>query len=496
MIVTAQKKSSDPVQQSLRERKARWNKKVSEFIDDLIHLKKMMNGWPSKFLMERSRITDPIPKDPATILGVLGKDFVEIVNEGNDIIAAQIAYSQTRRKKRPKQPAASPETPVSPDLTKQLSLPLSASVEMAELISVGSNPLTRFLSTLRGPRFGNSAAAIKRRARISLLTSAHQIYKLCSKFQSNIVKFKSFSDDFEGLEEANSILIEIENRWNEMFQSLQVAAKKLEDMEPKPNVVEKSPERTSGGASEVTPIGTREIPLAAPSKSTESIANRIIQEVDTKIIPDWQKASTLFLDMDQSMRVEIISLLDKYLNTDNAKMKTILAEQIVSTYNAILMGLNSVRNTNATSLSEIAELSAIAFEDYSGSGLEVQADYLLSKMHGKLLRSIITRKTNSSRLLAYNYAEDMRKGLDEFMNELEKDFIPDKLTELLSERIIKPYFVMKESLESILSTMQLDTSNLPLDQKTRLDKLIMSRKNRQLAERLVPRITFPVDTSR
>lgn len=53
--VEARTKSSDPIQESLREKKAVWNKKVSEFIDNLIHVKKMMNGFPSKFNMERSK---------------------------------------------------------------------------------------------------------------------------------------------------------------------------------------------------------------------------------------------------------------------------------------------------------------------------------------------------------------------------------------------------------------------------------------------------------
>ena len=141
MIVEAQgKKSNDPVQQALREKKAKWNKKVSAFIDDLIHVKKMMNGWPSKFLMERSRITEPLPKDPATILGALAGDFSEIVNEGNDIIASQISYSQTRKKKQPKQlnlplpatPTPAPMTPMN-DLSQQLSLPSVATTQLDEL---------------------------------------------------------------------------------------------------------------------------------------------------------------------------------------------------------------------------------------------------------------------------------------------------------------------------------------------------------------------------
>jgi hypothetical protein len=65
MIKSARKPSSDPVQEKLRQSKAVWNKEVSIFVNDLIHCKKLMNGWPSKFHMEKSFIKEPIPADPS-----------------------------------------------------------------------------------------------------------------------------------------------------------------------------------------------------------------------------------------------------------------------------------------------------------------------------------------------------------------------------------------------------------------------------------------------
>ena len=53
----------DPAQEKLRQSKAAWNKSVSAFINDVIHFKKLMNGWPSKYFKERSKITLPIPAD-------------------------------------------------------------------------------------------------------------------------------------------------------------------------------------------------------------------------------------------------------------------------------------------------------------------------------------------------------------------------------------------------------------------------------------------------
>src|SRR6478736_333926 len=98
MIKIARKPSSDPIQEKLRQMKAQWNKDVSVFITDLINLKKTMNGWPSKFNMERSFIKDPIPSDPNTIIGVLASDFQELAQRGNAIVQQQLEYSKTRRK--------------------------------------------------------------------------------------------------------------------------------------------------------------------------------------------------------------------------------------------------------------------------------------------------------------------------------------------------------------------------------------------------------------
>jgi len=91
--------SMDPVQQKLREKKSKWNKKVSELIDDLIQFKKLMNGWNNKFHTEKSFIKNPIPADPSTIIGVLAADFKDLTNEANNIIKDQLLYSKTRKQK-------------------------------------------------------------------------------------------------------------------------------------------------------------------------------------------------------------------------------------------------------------------------------------------------------------------------------------------------------------------------------------------------------------
>ena len=212
MEKTARKPSADPAQERLRQDKASWNKDVSTFVNDLIHFKKMMNGWPSKFFKERSRITQPIPADPATIIGSLAGDFQEITNRGNGIIQEQVEYAKTRRQKQPAkpqagpQPAGQPATPPAndnapkPDLTQQMGKQLAAS-RQAELIKVAdafeskyfleseaSNPISRFVTRLFNPRFGFGEAARMRRLRMAMLDNCVKSYKELKKLHAEVVK--------------------------------------------------------------------------------------------------------------------------------------------------------------------------------------------------------------------------------------------------------------------------------------------------------------------
>ena len=194
MIKEARKPSADPTQEKLRQNKAVWNKDVSAFLNDVIHIKKLMNGWPSKFYKERSKIVQPIPGDPGTILGSLANDFQELAQRGTAIVAQQAEYSKNRRQSQPKAPTeqgpATPATPAAPtppngaDLSKQL----AAWEQKYELVSEGSNPVSRFITRLRTPQMGFGDAAQKRRLRMDMLKAAAKSYKALSKMQIHVTK--------------------------------------------------------------------------------------------------------------------------------------------------------------------------------------------------------------------------------------------------------------------------------------------------------------------
>lgn len=100
MLKEGRKPSNDPAQEKLRQGKTVWNKEVSSFINDLIHVKKLMNGWPSKYYKERSKIIAPVPVDAASILNGLASQFQELSQQGASLAQQQAEYAKNRRQKR------------------------------------------------------------------------------------------------------------------------------------------------------------------------------------------------------------------------------------------------------------------------------------------------------------------------------------------------------------------------------------------------------------
>ena len=129
---TARKPSSDPVQEKLRQDKANWNKETSLFINKVLHFKKLMNGAPNLFFKQKSKITQPIPSNPTSILSSLTTEFQELAQNASGIVEEQLNYAKNHRSKQPKAPAqvalpsntpatpATPSAPATPDLSKQL----------------------------------------------------------------------------------------------------------------------------------------------------------------------------------------------------------------------------------------------------------------------------------------------------------------------------------------------------------------------------------------
>lgn len=318
MIVVAAKPSSDPKQEKLRQNKREWQKKVRLFIDDLINLKRLMGGQPSKFLKEKSNIKNPIPADPITIINSLAHSFNEITQQGNAIVQQQLDYSKTRKKKQTQQPLTqstmgSPvqtqSQPPANDLTQQL----TASIDEYQLMVLASNPFSRFFARLLNPAIGGSPKARIRKYRMSLLKSSIEIYRDLENLQAAIV-----SSSPESIFESSRIFSKISGNWEFLKTGL--------------NTYAESKEKTT-------------------TEKPKSTGNNI--PVDT-IIDDYR----LFADKLSIKRDKLVSAIVKYKKImkkqpidfeEVAKLSEIIEEE----YNKILFSLNAKYGIEGSSLKEI-----------------------------------------------------------------------------------------------------------------------------------------------
>ena len=420
MIKEGRKQSADPVQEKLREHKAKWNKTVSAFIDNLIHLKKLMNGFPSKFHMERARITEGLPQDPGTILGLLASDFNDITTEGNQIIAEQIAYSQTRKKKQQKQlnlPSVN-QSPQSPDLSKQLSLPLSASFEETQMIVEASGRFSRFLSKFKGPWFGDSPEAKANRNRKDLLNAAIELDEILKKLEADTLSYSP-----EGIMTAKVLLdtkVDDKLRYLLKLFSISNPEEKMEDKKDDKKEDKPKPQKDF-------PVGTP-IDQIPEDEIKEKTAKQLVKDV----IKDFQANYVNFDDIDMELRKQLYDLIEEYRKVpDSVKMPHI----IIDLYRKILSDLNTKRGASAASLSDLF-LAKKASQDINDVANNFLSKFLARTVH----KFNPFGSTSSLKLGVYDAIKDSRKQLDLIMDNLEEGFYPEQLSlslNSLTELIIK-----------------------------------------------------------
>lgn len=465
----ARKRSEDPAQEALRESKALWNKQVSAFIDNLIHVKKMLNGWPSKFHMEKAKITEPLPKDPTTILGVLAGDFRDIAVKGNSIIEHQIAYSQTRRKKQPGvgTPPAPPPAPA----------PVTASLEELndELTINSSNVLTRFFSKLKGPYFGKDIEAKTKRYRNNLLDSSADVYKLCSKFQEQIV-----GSGTKSITEANKTLAKIEDLILKITKSIDAAAedigyenlsvKKPLDKLPKEEI--KPQEGQEGQESEKN----------QPSKKDSRIDAALAAAKDVgEYIFNFPQVAT------DPITINIIKYAKYFIESaekDRSKVDVAAALKLLAYYEKLIAIISNEVGQTGSSLGEITR--NILTKKSASDQLNVVAQAFIKKWIGKTRHSLpFSDSASALRVSAYEYAENMREILEGIMNSLEEDldfeFIQTELNSLTTK-----FFSIQKAINAIMPEMKYlgPSSVFDQDNTEQLNKAIQQKHIREMARRL------------
>ncbi len=440
MEKTARKPSMDPVQERLRQNKALWNKEVSSFINDLIHFKKTMNGWPSKFFKERSRITQPVPADPATIIGSLAGDFQELVNKGNSVIQEQLEYSKNRRQKQPKAPAAPqqpgvPATPTAPtpeapkpDLAQQLGKGLAASSQRAELIklaaefegkylleSQASNPLTRFVARLFNPKFGFGEAARMRRLRMTMLDSCAKTFKVLKSLQAEVVKSSESS-----IESSHKMMTMAWNSWNIVYR-LVSAFKGLKpgDIKEPGGVIEDPELKKQRAIEEGRDPDEAAEPPAASSQVSTTLVNKL---------RDFRGAATfLGSNISNPQFKNLVSLVERLSAIPKGRNLSVTeVTEIEKAYDEALAATSKEAGfSNMSSFAQIAQTLITAANSTKKEAQEFRG------FLGKTRHQILPGATSGSRLEIYNLIEQAKKDVDELMDLLESGFERDRIEKLV-----------------------------------------------------------------
>lgn len=432
MIKGAQRKSMDPVQQRLRQSKSTWNKEVSAFINDLIHLKKLMNGWPNKFHKERSRITEPIPADPATILGSLAGDFQEIAQRGNALVQQQIQYSQNRRKPQPKTPEApeaptpaipaAPATPpAAPPSGAQLTQQLAASLETKYgLVAEGSNPFTRFWTRLTTPKSGFGQKAQVRRLRMDLLKAALKSYRALGRLQVQVTRSskQSVMDAYKEMKIAW-------DEWSVVSRNFNTYSNSLPDQ----------PERTEQMREEGYSPEKEESELGQPPKAKAPQVSPELTRRVGQIIQDVKSVQNLLTSMDEQ---GLLRQLDESIQSF-ASNQGIDLKEFVAQYAATLAFFNQKFGTNSKTLKGALETynkkypSTRPLPDSQPPGaaasdqLEATAQAFLRKWLGKTRHQALPGKSSGLRIQVFDLAASARQNINQVMDLLEKGLDVDAI---------------------------------------------------------------------
>jgi len=391
----ARKPYADPVQEKLRQDKALWNKGVSVFITNLINLKKTMNGSPSKYFKERSKIVQPIPANPVAIIDSLAGAFQELAQQGSSIVQEQLAYSKNRRPKQQKAPET-PKAPATPTTTApaapatDLSKQLAAWEQKYEMVVEGSNPLSRFLTRRLTRTRGVSEKHRTNRMRLNMLNSCNKARKALNRLQVEIVKSSP-----QSITESNKIMKHVWDEWAVVARTFNLQKGKPEkDNVELPTEEALSPARETLGDEPNQP--SNEVALPAPSPPPMP-PNPYVSPIDTA-----EPASP---------------------NNEAIKSEEMTEEQIKKKKIQDLVK-NVMQKTNPKPVSSATIASA---------QMEIIAQKFVKKWLGKKRHQFFSGNTSSYRLEIFELAKQARVQLNSIMNLLEKGFDTEAMSPLISQ---------------------------------------------------------------
>ncbi len=444
MEKTGQRKTyRDPALNKIIQEKAAWNKQVSALINDLIHFKKSMNGWPSKYYKERTRITQPLPVDLSGILNQITGDFQEISSRGNSILQEQAEFSKAHigRKREqalgrlekmrgPAETAPAPTAPpagAAPDLAQQLGKGLASSNRESELVKFASyledkyfleaqasNPFSRFITKLFTPTIGFGEGARIRRLRMTLLDNCVKAYKALKVLHKEIVKSSKSS-----IVNSHKMMTLVWNHWNivnRLFSAYK-AQRPHEALEQGGIIARPESIREKGRGEKPASEPAGEAPT--PQTRFDATALSTAEQYSKKVV-DYRNSSPYISTSSPAFK-ELNSVVESIMAVpQDYKINALLKSNIPGLYNQALIEVNLELGTRGNSFSQIVQ----ELNDREEGGQSKTAQRQLRKLR----HQIIPGATSSSRLEIYNKIDQIKRDLDNVMNLLEKGLDVDQLT--------------------------------------------------------------------
>jgi hypothetical protein len=430
----ARKPSQDPVQEKLRQDKANWNKNMSLFINETIHFKKLMNGAPNSFFKQKSKITEPIPANPTTILTSLISDFQALSQQANAIIDEQLSYAKNHRPKQPKDKL--PTTPPANDLSKQL----AAFEEKYDLVAQGSNPFSRLKTRLFTRTRGVSEQKRINRMRLDMLESCNRARKALNKLQVEVVRSNK-----ESIVNSHKLMQQVWNDWAivaRSFSMLKNTMKLTVDKNtelPNEDTFTEKKETLPDQVPDEAPHG-----LDTPTDNSSQIKN---------IITDY---TSNFKGLDPVSKRVLEAAITNYLKAPREE-KAINGELLISQYT------NLLNQFNASSLSQVVSQNKTPIEPTeqpaNETQLEATAQKFLKKWLGKKRHQYLSQNSSSYRLEVFEIAKQTREDLNTIMDVLEKKMDIEQLEPLVAG-INKEITNMRMILRSLHLSEKPDTTGL------------------------------------
>lgn len=440
MEKSAAKTYKDPALNKLVQEKALWNRQVSSLINDIIHFKKSMNGWPSKFYKERTRITQPIPVDLSSILGKMTGDFQDIASQGNSILREQSDFVKNHLNRKSNQALdklektqgpenAPPTAKPGPDLSQQLGKGLASQeshlVKLAtafevkyELEAMASNPISRFVTRLFNPKFGFGEKARVRRIRMTMLDNCVKSYKELKKLHKEIVKSSKSS-----ILSSHKMMTLVWNYWNAVnryfstYKSIRPEIAKEDGglIEVPALRTERSEEQKEQANEEAREQGQE--PEESPSEPP------LVDEIP---LLKFERAKNLIKDTinfgarlksPKGTTSELTALVNTLTSLPKKDMfNAITKSNIDEVYQRAVANLNQELSTNGVSFKDIAK----QLTQKAAQPKVVEAQ--LGRWVGKGRHQLIPGATSGPRIEVYNFITQIKKDLNVVMDLLEKGF--------------------------------------------------------------------------